>query len=189
MLTALKMRIEMLEDQDEIKGNMLNEIHEMTVTIVKETRRVCAELLPNILDDFGLKSAIKELSKTVRENTKIEVVLHDEIEEGVLSKQQEVIIYRVLQEAINNVMKHAQASLMEISTETDAENIYIEIKDDGIGFRVKIDEIYDGRGSGIHGLGLLNMKERTEMLGGKFQISSIQGKGSVVSLVIPYHVD
>ena len=50
---------------------MLNEIHEMTVTIVKETRRVCAELLPNILDDFGLKSAIKELSKTVRENTKI----------------------------------------------------------------------------------------------------------------------
>ena len=185
MLTALKMRIEMLEDKDEIKGNMLNEIHEMTVTIVKETRRVCAELLPNILDDFGLKSAIKELSKTVRENTKIEVVLHDEIEEGVMTKQQEVIIYRVLQEAINNVMKHAQASRMEISTETDAENIYIEVKDNGKGFRVKIDEVYNGQGSGIHGLGLLNMKERTEMLGGKFHVASIPGKGSTISFIIP----
>ncbi len=189
MLTALKMRIEMLEDKDEIKGNMLNEIHEMTVTIVKETRRVCAELLPNILDDFGLKSAIKELSKTVRENTKIEVVLHDEIEEGVMTKQQEVIIYRVLQEAINNVMKHAQASRMEISTETDAENIYIEVKDNGKGFRVKIDEVYNGQGSGIHGLGLLNMKERTEMLGGKFHVASIPGKGSTISFIIPYHVN
>ena len=84
MLTALKMRIEMLEEQDELKGVMLADIREMTVTIVKETRRVCSELLPNILDDFGLKSAIRELCKTVRENSKIEVELHDEIEEGVL---------------------------------------------------------------------------------------------------------
>ena len=106
-----------------------------------------------------------------------------------MTKQQEVIIYRVLQEAINNVMKHAQASRMEISTETDAENIYIEVKDNGKGFRVKIDEVYNGQGSGIHGLGLLNMKERTEMLGGKFHVASIPGKGSTISFIIPYHVN
>ncbi len=189
MLTALKMRIEMLENQEELKGEMLADIREMTVTIVKETRRVCAELLPNILDDFGLKSAINELQKTVRENSKLDVSFHDEIEEGVLTKQQEVIIYRILQEAINNAMKHAHASHLEINTETDAENIYITIKDDGIGFKVKIDEIYDGQSSGIHGLGLLNMKERTEMMGGKFHILSVPGKGTTISLTIPYHIN
>ena len=189
MLTALKMRIEMLEEQEDIKGEALADIREMTVTIVKETRRVCSELLPNILDDFGLKSAINELCKLVRENSKITVTLHDEVEEGVLTKQQDVIIYRILQEAINNVMKHANATLLSISTETDAENIYIEVTDNGSGFRVRIDELYEGQNTGIYGLGLVNMKERTEMLGGKFNITSTPGKGTTVSLKIPYHVD
>ena len=125
----------------------------------------------------------------VKENTKIEVELHDEIEEGVLTKQQDVVIYRILQEAINNIMKHAQATHIEIIAEADAENIYIEINDNGIGFKVKIDEIYDGQSSGIHGLGLLNMKERTEMLDGKFNITSTPGKGTTISLKIPYHIN
>ena len=189
MLTALKMRIEMLEEQDKIDGSMLVDIREMTTTIVKETRRVCSELMPNILDDFGLKSATRELCRMVKENTKIEVELHDEIEEGVLTKQQDVVIYRILQEAINNIMKHAQATHIEIIAEADAENIYIEINDNGIGFKVKIDEIYDGQSSGIHGLGLLNMKERTEMLDGKFNITSTPGKGTTISLKIPYHIN
>ena len=189
MLTALKMRIEMLEEQDNIDGSMLVDIREMTTTIVKETRRVCSELMPNILDDFGLKSATRELCRMVKENTKIEVELHDEIEEGVLTKQQDVVIYRILQEAINNIMKHAQATHIEIIAEADAENIYIEINDNGIGFKVKIDEIYDGQSSGIHGLGLLNMKERTEMLDGKFNITSTPGKGTTISLKIPYHIN
>ena len=189
METALKKRIEMIEERDEIKGVMPEDDREMTVAIVKDTLRVWSELLPNILDEFGFKAAIRELCKTVRENSKIEVELHDEIEEGVLSKQQDVIIYRILQEAINNVMKHAQASKLEITTEADAENIYIEISDNGVGFRVKIDEIYDGQGSGIHGLGLLNMKERTEMLDGKFNIVSTPGRGTTISLKIPYHIN
>lgn len=189
MLTALKMKIELLENR-ESQGNkvMLSEIREITVSIVKETRKICTELLPSVLDDFGLKSALGDLCKTIRSTTSITVDLQDDMEEGVLTKQQDVILYRILQEAVNNVIKHSRAEYIWIHLESDAEMVYIRVSDDGIGFKVDLDKIYEGRHSGLHGYGLVNMKERTEMLGGHFQLSSAPGKGTILELEIPLSI-
>ena len=189
MLTSLKMRVEMLEEQEAIPKEALTEIREMTAGIVKETRRICSELLPSILDDFGLKSAVYELCKTIRETTHSKVELCDELEEGVLTKQQEVILYRILQEAVNNVVKHAHASLLRLEMELDAENVYVRVIDNGCGFHAKLDNMYKGETTPLYGLGLVNMKERTEALGGRFKLDSVVGKGTIIELSIPIEVE
>lgn len=189
MLTSLKMRVEMVEEEGDIPKEALAEIREMTLGIVKETRRICAELLPSILDDFGLKPAIHELCKSIRQTTTLEVLLYDELEEGVLTKQQEVILYRILQEAINNVVKHAHASQLRLEMELDAEHVYVRVVDNGCGFHVKLAGMYDGQITTLYGLGLVNMKERTEALGGRFLLESAVGKGTTIALTIPIEIE
>lgn len=189
MLTALRMKIEMLESLPTNDKRLLNEIHEMTADIIKETRRVCSELLPSVLDDFGLRAAIKDLCKNIRSAVSMQIDLQDELEEGLLSKQKEVIVYRILQEAINNAVKHSHATRLTLLLEADAETMYIRTEDNGIGFHVDMDKIYEKRHSGMFGNGLVNMKERTELLGGKFHIASAPGKGTVIELEIPLNID
>lgn len=185
MLTALRMKVEMIGSHPENVATISDDVREMTTDIIKETRRICSELLPNVLEDFGLGAAIRDLCRSIQSNTSIQVDLQDELEENLLTKRKEVVVYRVLQEAVNNIVKHSRATQMRLQLEADAEMIYIHIADNGTGFHLDSEKIYEKRNSGMFGNGLVNMKERTEMLGGKFHINSILKKGTTIEIEIP----
>lgn len=185
MLTALRMKVEMIENHPENTERMLGNVREMIIDIIKETRHICSELLPNVLEDFGLRAAIKDLCKNVQSATSIPIDLHDELDENLLTRQKEVVVYRILQEAINNAVKHSRATQLALQLEADAEMIYIRLTDNGVGFHLDIEKVYEKRNSGMFGNGLVNMKERTEMLGGKFYIKSTPQKGTIIEIEIP----
>ncbi|MDR1876188.1 MAG: PAS domain-containing sensor histidine kinase [Flavobacteriaceae bacterium] len=184
MLTALKMRMEIVEAEKQNSDRDLSEVKEIIVSIIHETRKICAELLPSVLDDFGLKAAINDLLKTIRSSTPLQVKLHDNMDSGLLTKMQETVIYRILQEATNNVIKHAQAKNIFITMVSDAENIYIKIQDDGIGFDLDINALYNRKV--MHPTyGLISMKERADLLGADFKIFSKINEGTSIELEIP----
>lgn len=180
MLTALKMRMEFVENKNTPD---LTEIKEIISSIIFETRKICTKLMPSLLSDFGLKSAIDDLIESIQSSTNLKVELREDIEEQRLSQSQKTVIYRILQEAINNIVKHAKAQHIKIGIETDVENMYISISDDGIGFNTAEET---GKKNAY---GLNSMHERAKYLDAKLEIHSKPEKGTNIRLQIPLNDD
>jgi PAS domain S-box-containing protein len=139
------------------------------------------ELRPPALDDLGLIPALQGLLKefTKRTGVRTRLMAFAAIEQLNIDKR--TILYRVAHEALNNVGRHAQASLAEVSIEKLAESISMKIKDNGKSFDVE-SVLHTNRG---RRLGLLGMRERLEMVGGNFLVESAPGKGTIVRAQIP----
>jgi signal transduction histidine kinase len=151
---------------------------EKSVDIVHEFAR---ELRPTVLDDLGLIPALHAFVKTFSKRTRI--LVHMKAFAGVeqLDIAKRTVLFRVAQEALTNVARHAQASRVEVSILKLADNIVLKIKDDGKSFQVK--PVLPGKGS--KRLGLLGMRERVEMIGGAFHIESAPGQGTTIQVEIP----
>ncbi len=180
MLTALRMRVEFIENAN--SSDDLTEIKNIIASIITETRNICAKLMPSLLADFGLKSAIDDLIQNARNTTNLKIDIVEGIEEQRLTQSQKTVVYRIFQEAINNILKHAKAKNIKISIETDVENMYISIFDDGIGFDVA--DINPKRGK-KNAYGLNSMQERAKYLNAELNIFSESGKGTNLKLRIP----
>jgi signal transduction histidine kinase len=153
---------------------------EKSVSIVHQFAR---ELRPAALDDLGLIPALHSFVKIFSKRTRIHV--HLKVFAGVeqLDINKRTILYRVAQEALTNVARHAQASRVEVNIQKLPEGIRMEIKDDGISF--KVERVLYGNGG--KRLGLLGMRERLEMVGGHFDVESAPGKGTTITAQIPLH--
>ena len=153
---------------------------EKSVSIVHQFAR---ELRPAALDDLGLIPALHSFVKIFSRRTRIHV--HLKVFAGVeqLDINKRTILYRVAQEALTNVARHAQASRVEVNIQKLPEGIRMEIKDDGISF--KVERVLYGNGG--KRLGLLGMRERLEMVGGHFDVESAPGKGTTITAQIPLH--
>jgi signal transduction histidine kinase len=151
---------------------------EKSVNIVHDFAR---ELRPAVLDDLGLIPALHSFVKLFSKRTRLHV--HLKVFAGVedFSNDQRTILYRVAQEALNNVARHAHASRVELNIEKPAEGICMTIKDDGKSFDVER-VLNDGSQKR---LGLLGMKERLEMVGGSFRVESVLGRGTTVTACLP----
>ena len=137
---------------------------------------------PAVLDDLGLIPALHSFVKLFSQQTRIHVDL--KVFAGVeqLDSNQRTILYRVAQEAINNVARHAEASRVEVSVQKLADGgICMKIKDDGKSFSVAGVSNAKGRKR----LGLLGMRERLEMVGGHFSVESARGQGTTITARIP----
>lgn len=149
---------------------------------ILEVKRITRQLRPSVLDDFGLVVAI---DANIREfetfHPKTKVRRQISINEGDLSSDAETVLYRVLQEALNNIGKHSKAANVDIQCRHDISGIILEIKDDGIGFEPGQLE----SANVMNGFGLHSMKERVEICNGKFRIESSPGKGTTIIAVIP----
>jgi PAS domain S-box-containing protein len=147
---------------------------EKSVNIVHEFAR---ELRPAVLDDLGLIPALHSFVKLFSKRTRIRV--HLKVFAGVeqLDAAGRTVLFRVAQEALTNVSRHAQASRVEVSIEKLPDGICMKIKDDGKSFQVE--RLMQIRG-GKH-LGLLGMRERLEMVGGSFDVKSAPGKGTTIT--------
>ena len=151
-------------------------LRELVVTTLQDVRRLAVELRPKALDDFGLVSALERLVETFREQTGIEVDLEPRLGEERLPPDVETTLYRITQEALTNVVKHAQAKRVSIVLTRRNGSVAAVIEDDGRGFSA------DSEGNG---LGLLGMRERITLVGGRLDVESSPGSGTTLSIEVP----
>jgi two-component system sensor histidine kinase DegS len=149
---------------------------------VKELRGIVTELYPPALSELGLLGALQENVEYFRRETGVACRVLSTTLPQQMSPVQEMVIYRVVQEALNNVRKHAQASEVQIGLRTDANEITVEIRDNGKGFDVAGARRSKSQSGGV---GLLNMRSRAQMLGGDLKIEARPGAGTRVTLTIP----
>jgi len=152
-------------------------------TSVKELRRVLAGLRPPTLEELGLPDAVKkELDGLQVEG--IAGCLEVQGEPVRLPPPVEIATYRILQEALNNVRKHARATKVDVQLRFDEEHLRIQVSDDGVGFNVS--QTLKSAVSGDH-MGLLGMRQRAESLGGELQVESRERTGTCVTLQLPFN--
>jgi PAS domain S-box-containing protein len=151
---------------------------EKAVDIVHEFAR---ELRPAVLDDLGLIPALHSFVKIFSRRTSLPVQLKAFAGVEQLDIAKRTVLFRVAQEALTNVARHAQAGRVEVSILKFADRIILKIKDDGKSFEVK--RVLHGKGG--KRLGLLGMRERVEMIGGTFDVESAPGQGTAIQVAIP----
>jgi two-component system, NarL family, sensor histidine kinase DevS len=148
--------------------------------IETQLRRLAHELRPTILDDLGLLPALQGLAHRVAERTGLCIHM-DSALQGRLEPAVETALYRILQEGLTNITKHAAATHVDLQLWRDDERVHGLLRDDGRGFAV---EPMRGQ-TGPRGLGLLGIQERLEALGGTLQISSAPGQGTTLQITLP----
>lgn len=161
----------------EIIGDGAKEIR----SCARELRALLMELRPQVLDDNGLAAALKELGHHLEQ---VEVEVATNVPDD-LGNEYSITIFRIVQEALNNIAKHAQASHARVDVHVDDGSVAIEITDDGIGFEAATT---GPSAEGSH-LGLLGMRERADMLGGTFSIEGHSGSGTRLVAVLPLKED
>ncbi len=164
--------------QDDAAKESLNAVISMTQKPLEESRRIMADLRPSMLDDLGLIVTISWLCKRFREaHPQITLDTRIELEEDAISDHLKLVVFRVLQEALENVAKHSGASRVKLSLFRQGAEILLTVRDDGGGFDLK--EALAGDES-KRGLGLASMKERVMLSGGVFTLESMKGIGTTI---------
>jgi signal transduction histidine kinase len=151
---------------------------EKSVNLVHEFAR---ELRPAVLDDLGLVPALHSFVKLFSKRTGLHIHLKVSAEIGPIPSDQRTCLYRVAQEALTNVSRHAQATSVVVSVQKLARGLCLKIHDNGKSFEVE--RVLNTRGR--KHLGLFGMRERTEIVGGHFDIKSNPGRGTTVTVLIP----
>jgi signal transduction histidine kinase len=139
------------------------------------TRNMALLLRPSMLDDFGLVPALNWQARETAKRTGLRVQVTAAEMPGDLPEEHKTCIYRVVQEALNNVVRHAQASAVQIRLQRSDQQIDLSVHDDGTGFDAER----------VRGLGLLGMEERVHHLGGSFNIDSQPGRGTQLRIKLP----
>ena len=148
---------------------------------VEKVHQFARKLRPALLDDLGLIPALHAFMKGFTKRTGVHTSLTAIAAAERLDAAKRTVLFRVAQEALTNVARHAQANRVEVIIQNLPEGICMKIKDDGKSFQV--DRVLDGKG--CKHLGLLGMRERLEMVGGNFAVESAPGKGSTIIAQIP----
>ena len=148
---------------------------------VEKVHQFARKLRPALLDDLGLIPALHALMKTFTKRTGIRASLTAVAAAGRLDTAKRTVLFRVAQEALTNVARHAQASQVEVIIQKLPQGFCMRIKDDGKSFQA--DRVLHGKGR--KHLGLLGMRERLEMVGGSFDVESAPGKGTTIIAQIP----
>ena len=153
---------------------------ELAAAALDETRNAIAGLRPPVLDDLGLAASLESLARS----TQLPHVQVDTVSTG-LPEHVETAVYRIAQEALQNVMKHAGAQRVHLRLATTAEAVVLEVSDDGVGF----DPGSAAERAGPGGYGLPGMQQRAELLGGQLTAESSPGRGTLVRLRVPLSQD
>ena len=163
-------------DKDESRRAILS-VRELVVETLHDVRRLAVELRPKVLDDFGLVAALERLAETYNEQTALAIHLEATLGQTRLPAEVETALYRIVQEALTNVIKHAHAQTVSVVLTKKGESVAVIVEDDGRGFD-------QTQGSG-EGLGLIGMQERIALLDGRVAVESSEGQGSTLSVEVP----
>lgn len=183
VLTAIKFRLENINRHSGLRESVKNETNIRSTILViqdaiEEVRRISMALRPSILDDLGIVATInwfcREFSATY---SGIGIEKQIDLDENLIHKSLNTIIFRIFQEALNNVAKHSGATSVRIQLTSDGKRIRLEITDNGRGFSCGSETSTE---SCCRSFGLASMRERAESLGGVFDVESVIGKGTSI---------
>ncbi len=158
------------------------EISFAVVESIKEIREITYNLRPYELDRLGLTEAVQAMLNRVSEVSTISFISHIDMIDGTLSKDSEIYFFRIIQEGINNILKHSNATECRVTIQRNQDVLEVTIQDNGKGF---VRELQATKQSGSSGSGLNSMEERTRALHGELHIFSGTGKGTTLSVRIP----
>ncbi len=185
-LTVLKLKLsgvdrKLPEDRPELREDC-EELRQYVDQIIGKVRLLSHSLIPPNIEDLGLSSALKCLTEDFADHLGIETKIDMEEVNHLLSLEAQINIYRIFQEALTNVVKHAQSSLISIAAKEFKDTLTFSVEDDGKGFEVE--KVKEGKSNKL-GLGLTAMEERVRLLGGSMNIESRKGKGTKVIFSVP----
>jgi len=185
-LIAIGQRLElardMIADDPQEAVEQLRELRKMVTSTIDSVRQFSRDLRPTTLEDLGLVAALQFLVSDLSQKDHIEVTLNIDGAAEDVSPEMEVAIYRIVQEALTNIRKHAKASHVLIQAQFQPEQILITVQDNGVGFEVP-EEMAElaSRGS----FGLMGLRERAQLFDGQVSISSKPGEGTRVQVILP----
>jgi len=153
------------------------ELRELVVDTLQDVRRLAVELRPPVLDDFGLAAALERLTSTLAEQTGMTVSFQSRLDDMRLPADVETALYRIVQEALTNIVKHAHAQTVSVVLARDAHTATALVEDDGRGF--------DASKTREGGFGLEGMRERVALLDGRLRIETRPGAGATLRAEVP----
>jgi signal transduction histidine kinase len=178
-LTSILLGLKALEErsEDPASRTATQELRELVVSTLQDVRRLAVELRPSALDDFGLVAALERLAASFAEQTGISVDFQTALADERLPEEVETALYRIVQESLTNVVKHAQARRVSILLARKDGAVKAVVEDDGQGFDPA--EQTDG------GYGLVGMGERLALLGGRLEVESGRDGGTTIAAEVP----
>lgn len=185
MLTGLKLHAEKLKQiqfQDERQRQRVEQLVSMIQDTIQTTRQISYNLMPSVLNDFGLRAALALLCEQTQSVSGTRVSFSGDLERIVLSKPVEIGLYRIAQEALNNALKHAKAENILIKLEQNKNRLILEIEDDGKGFLIsnlkKNGALFPNQN------GIENIRTRTQLLNGVMDIVSKVDNGTRLAISV-----
>lgn len=177
-LASILLGLKALEERTDDAGarSSIEELRELVVATLQDVRRLAVELRPSALDDFGLVPALERLSASFAEQSDISVDFQAALPDERLPDETETALYRIVQESLTNVVKHAQAQRVSILLTRTNGSVKAVVEDDGKGFDPE---------KTTGGFGLVGMRERLALLGGRLAIESAPGAGTTVAAEVP----
>jgi len=178
-LTSILLGLKSVEEAKDATAleEAASRLRELVVATLHDVRRLAVELRPKALDDFGLVPALERLVETFSERTGIEVHLESQLPKERLSPEVETTLYRLIQESLTNVVKHAGATTVSILLVPRGGSVTAIVEDDGRGF--------DPATVREDGLGLVGMRERAALVGGRMVVESSPGAGTTIAVEVP----
>ena len=184
-LIALDQRVQMIERtcarDPQAAAQKLPELRAMTASTIEDVRRIIRALRPIYLEDLGLLPALESLTKAAGDEGGLMVIFEVEGQTRRLPLERELALYRIVQEALNNIVKHARAKHVQVKLACD-EALHVSVTDDGVGFEMpdRADALTD-----LGHFGLVGMRERAELIGAHLTIQSARGSGTTIQLRLP----
>jgi signal transduction histidine kinase len=178
-LTSILLGLRTVEEaggEEEVRAAVA-EVRELVRSTLQDVRRLAVELRPKALDDFGLVAALERLTESFTEQTGIAVGFESLLPAARLTPEIETALYRIVQESLTNIVKHAQAHSVSIVLGRKSDTVSVIVEDDGVGFDP--DRPREG------GLGLIGMRERVSLIGGRLTIESRPGAGTTFVAEVP----
>jgi signal transduction histidine kinase len=178
-LTSILLGLRAVEEADspDEMSTAASDLRELVVGTLQDVRRLAVQLRPKALDDFGLVAAVEHLVQTFSEGTAIRVDLEAQLGDKRLPAEVETTLYRIVQEALTNIVKHAGASRVSVLLVRRSTSATVVIEDDGQGF--------DPAELREEGMGIIGMRERVELHEGRLTVESTPGSGATLVAEVP----
>jgi two-component system sensor histidine kinase UhpB len=182
ILTSAKLKLEAFQHSGSVRDEQFEDSMGLLQNTGKVLRMIVHNLHPLEIDNYGLAASIKMICHEVNRDSNIKVYYFEQNYSGRLSKKSEVMVFRIVQEAVNNILKHSSSDELSLRILENADELIITVRDNGKGFKIN--------GNGLSAeknntFGLVNMKQRAELIGAELTITSVLNLGTTINLRIP----
>jgi PAS domain S-box-containing protein len=179
VLTTTKLYLDLAIANPELKDQLIEKSSKNIISVITEIRKLSQSLMIPSLEDLGLLDSIEDLVESINATKKIHAVfVHEKIDETGLNENQKLTLFRITQEALNNIVRHANATRTTIELSNNKKRVQLTIKDNGKGF----DSFSTKKGAGLN-----NIRNRVYLLSGQLTINTHPGKGCALVVELPHH--